>query len=268
MSLFNVPSTPSSSCLLTVYYHTDATDWNQTLPVRDSALGWTVWPSGRSHPKHRAKYDATIVAYEDLNLPQHSGASSSSKHTAASTVPTLSKLGSLGTGLRKLSADYDSVASRTSIKETCADMDHETVVSSLFESVLKGKRDRAQNIVQTLKNRQHLHKIPERKAEVAVRREKLAQRRLYEAEANVEVKHWEKRNSDIALYEIKQEFESQRSQVQQANQWADQAQRDKLSLYRELEMRNRLFRENQSKDPSTNCQEIEELRRICCEETD
>ena len=29
-------------------------------------------------------------------------------------------------------------------------------------------------------------------------------------------------------------------------------------------MRNRLFRENQAKD----CQEIEELRRICCEETD
>ena len=29
-------------------------------------------------------------------------------------------------------------------------------------------------------------------------------------------------------------------------------------------MRNRLCRENQAKD----CQEIEELRRICCEETD
>ena len=29
-------------------------------------------------------------------------------------------------------------------------------------------------------------------------------------------------------------------------------------------MRNRLFPENQAKD----CQEIEELRRICCEETD
>ena len=32
---------------------TDATDWNQTKPVHDSALGWTVWPSGRSDPKHR-----------------------------------------------------------------------------------------------------------------------------------------------------------------------------------------------------------------------
>ena len=34
----------------------------------------------------------------------------------------------------------------------------------------------------------------------------------------MEVKHWEKRNSDIALYEINQEFESQRLQLQQANQ--------------------------------------------------
>ena len=44
MSLLNVPSTPFPPHLLIAYYHTDATDWNQTKPVRDSALGWTVWP--------------------------------------------------------------------------------------------------------------------------------------------------------------------------------------------------------------------------------
>ena len=79
----------------------------------------------------------------------------------------------------------------------------------------------------------------------------------------MEVKLWEKRNSDIALYEINQEFGSQRFQLQQANQWADQAERDKISFYREFEMRKRLFRENQAKD----CQDIEEVRTICCEET-
>ena len=63
---------------------------------------------------------------------------------------------------------------------------------------------------------------------------------------------------------IRQEFESQRLPLQQANQWADQAQREKISLCEELEMRNRLFRENQAKD----CQEIEDLTGICCEETD
>ena len=46
-------------------------------------------------------------------------------------------------------------------------MDRETVVSSLFVS----KRDRDQNVVQTLKDRQNLHTILERKAEFAVRGE-------------------------------------------------------------------------------------------------
>ena len=41
-----------------------------------------------------------------------------------------------------------------------------------------------------------------------MRRENLSEQRLYDAEADVEVKIWEKRNSDIALYEINQEFES------------------------------------------------------------
>ena len=36
----------------------------------------------------------------------------------------------------------------------------------------------------------------------------MVQQRLYEAEAEVEAKNWEKRKSDIALYEINQEFES------------------------------------------------------------
>ena len=83
-------------------------------------------------------------------------------------------------------------------------------------------------------------------------------------EAEVEARYWEKRDSDFAPHEISQEFESQRFQLQQANRWADQAQRDKTSLYGELELRNRLFQENHARK----CQEIEDLRRICCEETD
>ena len=74
----------------------------------------------------------------------------------------------------------------------------------------------------------------------------------------------EKQRQDFAFQEINEEFESQRFQLHQASRWADQAQRDKINLYGELELRNRLFQERQPK----NCQEIEELRRICCEETD
>ena len=86
--------------------------------------------------------DATIVASEDFHLPRHSGASSSSRHTAASTVPTLLKLGSVGTSSRKLVADYDSVASQTSSRKLAADVDHETIVPSVLESVSRKKRPR------------------------------------------------------------------------------------------------------------------------------
>ena len=56
----------------------------------------------------------------------------------------------------------------------------------------------------------------------------------------------------IAFREINQEFESQRFQAQQASRWVDQAQREKISLYGELELRNRLFQENNAK----NCDEL------------
>ena len=79
-------------------------------------------------------------------------------------------------------------------------MDLETVVSSLFGSVSKVKRDRDQHVVQTLRDKQNLHKILVRKTDLVVRGEELAQKRLYEAEADVEVKHWEKKNSDGALF--------------------------------------------------------------------
>ena len=42
------------------------------------------------------------------------------------------------------------------------------------------------------------------------------------------------------------------------------AQREMISYFGELDMRNKIFEENRV----TDCQEIEELRRICCEETD
>ena len=41
---------------------------------------------------------------------------------------------------------------------------------------------------------------------------------------------------------------------------ADQAQREKINLRRELQMKSRLY--------TRSCREIEELRRICCEETE
>ena len=94
---------------------------------------------------------------------------------------------------------------------------------------VKGERDRDQNVVQTLRDRQNLHQIFERKAELAVR-----------AEADVEVKHWETRNSDIV-----------------------RSIREDNTCVEKLSLRNRRFREDQAKY----CQCFEELRRLC-EEAD
>ena len=154
-------------------------------------------------------------------------------------------------------ADYESVDNRNGIQETGANVDRESVLSALFRSESKEKRDRDQNVLRTLRDREN-HKILERKVDLVVRGERMAQQKLYEAETEVEARNWEKRNSDIAFQEINQEFEPQRFQQHQASRWADQAQRDKISLYGEFELRNRLFQENHARD----CQEIEECSLI------
>ena len=88
------------------------------IDVSDEHTPINLSDSNRNLPHD---YDATVGTAENLDVPRHSGASSSSKHSAAaSRVPTVSKLGSLGSSLTKVLADYDSVDSRNSIRETCA----------------------------------------------------------------------------------------------------------------------------------------------------
>ena len=47
-------------------------------------------------------------------------------------------------------------------------------------------------------------------------------------------KSWERKNSDIVLYETHQQLESQRLELCQANQWTDEAQRQNIRLFGEL----------------------------------
>ena len=58
---------------------------------------------------------------------------------------------------------------------------------------------------------------------------------------------WELRKSEFALCETRQQHESQRRELLQASQWADQAQRERMNLCGELERRNRLHHESQVK---------------------
>ena len=96
----------------------------------------------------------------------------------------------------------------------------------------RGKRDRDLESVQTLSEKRNLHVHLEQKAELAVQGECAAQRRSSEAEADTGIRNWEQGNSDMAFFfffENNRELESQRLELYQANQWADQAQREKIN---------------------------------------
>ena len=88
-------------------------------------------------------------------------------------------------------------------------------------------------------------------------------KKISEIEANVEIRRWERRGSEIALHESYRELETQRLQLLQTNIW-DNARSERISLCGELGMKKKLFQESRTKDG----QEIEELRRRCCEESD
>ena len=125
--------------------------------------------------------------------------------------------------------------------------------------MLKGKRDPSESIGQSMRDRETLHRILERKAEPAIGGENEAQKIVLEMEAEVENRRWEQRSSEIAQYESFRELESQRPQLQQANFWAENAHRERINLCGQLEMRNQLFQEIRTKD----YREIEELRSRC-----
>ena len=86
-----------------------------------------------------------------------------------------------------------------------------------------------------------------------------AQRKLYSTEYDMEVKDLERRNSEYASIESQRELESQILQLRQARQWADQAQRERINLCGEKEIRSCLHQESYAR----HCQEIDELKRRC-----
>ena len=99
-----------------------------------------------------------------------------------------------------------------------------------------------------MSDRQNLHEFLARKDESAVQGEIAAQKRLSEADSDLEIRRWDQKNSEIALYESHRELESRRLQQHQADQWADQAQKEKLlvattvsSREKGLERRNEMM---------------------------
>ena len=197
-----------------------------------------------------------------LNIPEHHAAAS---HTAASAVPTLLKPGSSGTSLRKLSADNDSVASRTSIKETCADLARETVVSSLFRVCVKGKERWAPKRCANIERHAKSPQIPWTENWIGRARRKIGSAKI--------LRSWGRLGGETLGKEKFWYCSSwDQSGVLNPNDYnynkringLIRLKEIKIGLHGELELRKSLFRENQAKD----WQETGELSGTGCEETD
>ena len=83
-------------------------------------------------------------------------------------------------------------------------------VSSTDEPLMTGKRDRGESIGQSMRDRENLHKILERKAESSIQGKNEAQKNYQRLKADVEIRRWEQRSSEIALHESHRELETQR----------------------------------------------------------
>ena len=225
----------------------------------NSALGWTVWPSGRSDPKTQvmSTSSASMSAASTADQPSDQkhefparerrddhrfrgpyftstfGSIKAAAVRQQAEFPLCGNLVHLGTGLTKLLTDCDNVARRTSIK---GDLYGHGSWNSCFKSfgvcVTGDERSRPKRSV----NIQRQATSPQNpwteswigraskdkswgwRGSQTLEKEKLGYCSLWD-------------QSGVRFPTIT---------AAQANQWADPAQREKISLYGELEMRKTL----------------------------
>ena len=91
----------------------------------------------------------------------------------------------------------------------------------------------------------------QRRAQQAVHGKTSAQRKLHLTQYDMEIQILERRNSEYALFESQRELESQRQQLLEASEWAEQAQREKIHLCSRY---------------TRSCREIEELKKTLFQE--
>ena len=219
--------------------------------------------------------DKNICVDDDMtpiNDPDHDSISDFSKTTREGTrfvsVPTVCELFSLS----RVSWGNDGLPQENQPRETVRGQrereEREGSVISVGQSMSRTNRRNSlrSNSHQTQKEfysderdlREHL----ERRARHASLGENSAQRKFFSTECNMEIQNMERRNSEYALIESQRELESQRLQLSEANQRADQAQRERIHLCSELEMKSCLCRECYARS----CREIEELKKRCYQE--
>ena len=76
-------------------------------------------------------------------------------------------------------------------------------ISSVEGTLSRGKRDRYLESAQTLSEWRNLHAYFEQEVELAVQGNGVAQKRLSEAEAEMDKRNWEQRDADIALQSLR-----------------------------------------------------------------
>ena len=81
------------------------------------------------------------------------------------------------------------MSSCSSHREIEAELDRESVATTLSSSQSRGRRDRELNFVHALRDRDNLQMILERKVDSAIQGQNEAQQKLYEAEAEVEARN-------------------------------------------------------------------------------
>ena len=191
-------------------------------------------------------------------------------------ISDFSKITRMNTGLFGVSTVFESSVSHVSHGESKDSMHRETVagqrerqsdgsVISVAESMSRKSRRNStwSHSLQTHREfysderdlREHL----EQRAQQAIFGENSVQRKCFSTEHHMEILILERRNSEYALIESQRELQSERRQLLEANQWADQDQRERIHLCSELKMKKRLHQESYAKS----CREIEELKRRC-----
>ena len=161
-------------------------------------------------------------------------------------------------------ADYESVDSRNGIRETGVNLDRESVVPTLFRPHSKGKRDRDQNVVQTLRDRQRTS--PWNRWKVSW----LGRPRRETGSAKI-IRSWGwSWGEELGKEKFVTSLFKRSIKNMNLNDSSDNKQVDGQIKLRELksvcmvklELRNKLFQENHARV----WQEIVELRKVCCEE--
>ena len=143
-------------------------------------------------------------------------------------------------------------------------MHRETLVVVKRNRDLENVQDSQMERERILSEQRDIHDCLEKKADHAFQGELAAQTKLSGAQSELDRREWRMQHVDRPLYETGMQLQSQRMGLFQADQLTDQTRKEKSWLCDDLEMRNRAFQE----DRARNCQEIIELRRICCTEAE